>query len=303
MTSSTESGASAAGAGPARASRTAVVVCQGRAAADGLVAPGRFADPVAAGLLRPDELVPVGHVRDGVVPAEWAARVDRETVGAAAEVLVPRTVAVDDAVRARPAGQVVVLGAGLDARAWRLPELAGAAVFEVDHPASQRDKRARVGDRPRRCGSLAYVPVDLSRDDLAPALAAAGHRPDEPTTWVWEGVLAYLRAIDVATTAAAVGGLSAPGSLLVVSYQTPGVSPVAGRLVARGRSALARRPSPWQEEPHRSSWTPAALRGLLAGDGFTVTGDEDLLTVADRLGAPARRRAWLRTFRVATATR
>lgn len=293
---------SAAGDGPVRASRTAVIVCQGRAAADGLVAPGRFADPVAAQLLRPDELVPVRLVRDGVVPAEWAARVDCETVRAAAEVLVPRTVAVDDAVRGRPAPQVVVLGAGLDARAWRMPELAGAAVFEVDHPASQQDKRARMGDRPRRCGSLAYVPADLTRDDLAPALAAAGHRPDLPTTWVWEGVLAYLRSLDVATTAAAVGGLSAPGSLLVVSYQAPGVSPVATRFVARGRSALVRRPSPWQEEPHRSSWTPAALRGLLAGNGYTVTTDEDLLTVAERLAAPVRRRAWLRTLRVATAT-
>lgn len=286
-----------------RASRIAVLVCQGRAAADGLVAPGRFADPVAAELLRADELVPVQLVRDRAVPAEWAARVHCETVRAAAEVLVPRTVAVDDAVGSRPAPQVVVLGAGLDGRAWRLPGLAGAAVFEVDHPASQQDKRARVGDRSPRCGSLAYVPVDLARDDLGPALAAAGHRPEQPTTWVWEGVLAYLRSIDVATTAAAVGGLSAPGSLLVVSYQTPGLSPVAGRLVARGRAALARRPGPWQEEPHRSSWTPAALRGLLAGNGFTVTADEDLLTGAERLGAPVRRRSWLRTFRVATATR
>lgn len=292
---------SAAGGGPVRASRTAVLLCQGRAAADGLVAPGRFADPVAATLLRADELVPVRLVRAGVVPAEWAARVDCETVRAAAEVLVPRTVAVDDAVRGRPAAQVVVLGAGLDARPWRLAELAGAAVFEVDHPASQQDKRARVGDRPPRCGSLAYVPVDLARDDLAPALAAAGHRPEQPTTWVWEGVLAYLRPIDVATTAAAVGALSAPGSRLVVSYQTPGMSPVAGRLVARGRAALARRPGPG-EEPHRSSWTPAALRGLLAGNGYTVTADEDLLTVAERLGAPVRRRSWLRTFHVATAT-
>ena len=285
-----------------KASWTAVVVCQGRAAADGRVAPGRFADPVAAGLLSDEELVPVRQVRDGAVPAEWAARLDYETVRAAAEQLVPRTVAIDDAVRAAATPQVVVLGAGLDGRAWRLAELAAATVFEVDHPASQQDKRSRVGGLAPRCGALAYVPVDLTRDHLAPALAAAGHDPDAPTTWVWEGVVPHLRPLEVATTVAALGALSAPGSLLVVSYLSPGVRPVAGRLLSRGLSALARRPSLWKDEPHRSSWTPAALRGLLEGHGFTVTADEDLLTVAERLAVPAERRASLSRARIATAT-
>lgn len=284
------------------ASRTAVLVCQARAVADGRVAPGRFADPTAAGLLTAGELAPVRRVRAGELPARWADRVDCEMVRAAAEVVVPRTVAIDDAVRAAAAPQVVLLGAGLDGRAWRLAELAAVAVFEVDHPASQQDKRSRVGDRPPLAGSLAYVPVDLARDELAPALAAAGHRPAERTAWVWEGVLPYLRPVDVATTAAALAGLSAPGSVLAVGYQSPGLTSGAGRLLARGVTALARRPGPWRDEPFRSSWTPAALRGLLAGDGFTVTADDDLLALAGRLGTPTRRRTSLRTGRVAVAT-
>jgi methyltransferase (TIGR00027 family) len=284
------------------ASRTAVLVCQGRAAADGRLAPGRFADPVAASLLRPDERGPVDTVRAGTVPAGWAPRVEFETVRASAEVVVPRTVAIDDAIRARPAAQLVVLGAGLDARAFRLAELAGVAVFEVDHPASQQDKRKRAGDLRPVAGSLAYVPADLSRDPLGPALAAAGHRADVPTTWVWEGVIPYLRPAEVTATVAALAALSAPGSTLIANYQTPAVSAATGRLVARAMTRLARRPSPWRDEPRRSAWTPGALRGLLERHGLTPGTDTDLLALATDLGTPTRQRLSLRNGRVAVAT-
>ena len=56
-----------------------------------------------------------------------------------------RTRAIDDALReslADGATQVVVLGAGLDGRAYRMKELEAAVVFEVDHPSTQADKRA-----------------------------------------------------------------------------------------------------------------------------------------------------------------
>jgi hypothetical protein len=85
-----------------RSSRTAVVVCQGRAAADGRIAPGEFADPTALPMLRPDERVPVEQVRAGTPPQGAAARLDYESVRASAEVVVPRTVAIDAAVRTWP---------------------------------------------------------------------------------------------------------------------------------------------------------------------------------------------------------
>jgi O-methyltransferase involved in polyketide biosynthesis len=113
-----------------------------------VIAAGRFADPTAMLLLRPDERTAVAWVRDGVVPRQWRQRVDYETVRANAELIVPRTVAIDDAVRAHPSPQLVILGAGLDGRAWRMPELAGVAVFEVDRPATQHDKRDRAAGLP-----------------------------------------------------------------------------------------------------------------------------------------------------------
>ncbi len=103
------------------ASRTAVLVCQGRATAHGRIAVGRFGDPVASVLLRDGERTAVEQVRNDVPPEGWRQRLDFELVGATAEAMVPRTVAIDDAIRARPAPQLVILGAGLDTRAWRSP--------------------------------------------------------------------------------------------------------------------------------------------------------------------------------------
>jgi methyltransferase (TIGR00027 family) len=286
-----------------RASRTAVLVCQGRAAAHGRFAEGRFADPVALTLLREDERAAVRRVRDGVPPKGWRERVEIEMVRAAAQAIVPRTVAIDDAVRARPAAQLVIVGAGLDDRAWRMPELTDVEVFEVDRPASQRDKRRRIADLEPLAKSVRFVPVDLARDRLDTALASAGHRPGEPTTWIWEGVVPYLRRAEVAATVEAISGLSAAGSRLIVNYQSPALAAAAGRLAARGISALARQRSLWADEPRRSTWTPEAMSELLAGHGFGVDRDDDLLAVAEALGTPVSISRSLRTGRVAIADR
>lgn len=286
-----------------RASRTAVLVCQGRAAAHGRIAEGRFADPVAMALLRDSERVAVRRVREGVRPQGWAERVEFEMVRASAEVIAPRTVAIDDAVRARRVPQLVIVGAGLDDRAWRMPELASADVFEIDHPASQRDKRDRVADLRPLAKSVRFVPVDFTRDQLDAGLAPAGHRAEEVTTWIWEGVVPYLSRAEVAATVQAISSRSAAGSRLIVNYQSPALSAALGRLAARAMTAAARRRSPWADEPRRSSWTPAAMSQLLAGHGFDLNRDDDLLTLAQDLTIPVRQRRSLQTGRVAIADR
>ncbi|GAA1876766.1 class I SAM-dependent methyltransferase [Asanoa iriomotensis] len=285
----------------AGASRTAVLVCQGRAAAHDLVAPDRFADPTALPLLREDERVPVRLVRDGRAPKEWRARVEFETVKAITELMVPRTVAIDDAVRARPLPQVVILGAGLDGRAWRMPELAGTAVFEVDQPASQADKRARAaaltGAPP------AYVPVDFRTDDLSAKLAAAGHAGDRPTTWIWEGVVPYLTPAEVEATVGALAACSAPGSRLVVNFQLPVPFLKLGFLVARAVSRSAGRSSVFAREPWRSTWTPKAMADLLARHGYTVVADQNMLDTAEGMPVPVQHRRSLAQSQVQVADR
>ncbi|GIM91786.1 class I SAM-dependent methyltransferase [Paractinoplanes toevensis] len=278
-----------------RASRTAVLVCQGRAVAHGRIAPDRFADPTAMPLLREAERAQVSRVRDEQPPNGMAERMQYEMIRAGSEIIVPRTVAIDDAVRAVPTPQVVILGAGLDGRAWRL-DLPGTVVFEVDHPASQQEKRERAavleGEPPR------YVPVDFARDRLTDALKAAGHRDDEPTTWIWEGVVPYLTRPEVAATVAAVTARSAPGSRLIVNYQAPSLlGGVARKLIG----AAARRFNPWAAEPWRSTWTPAAMSRLLATHAFVVRRDHDLLETATALGVRPERATSLRNGRIALA--
>jgi O-methyltransferase involved in polyketide biosynthesis len=267
-----------------RASRTAVLVCQGRAVAHDRIAPGRFADPTAMTLLRPEEQDQVRRVRDGERPASTGDRMAYEMVRVGAELIVPRTVAIDDAVLARPAPQVVVLGAGLDGRAWRMPALATATVFEVDQPASQQEKRDRAAGLPAGRAPH-FVPVDFGRDALGDALAAAGHRAE------------------VTTSVAAVAARSGPGSRLIVNYQAPSL---LGRVVRRVIGGVLRsggHQNPWAAEPWRSAWSAATMSRLLAAHGFAVRDDHDLLTAATALGTATEQRMSLTNGRVAVADR
>ncbi|MFF9126629.1 class I SAM-dependent methyltransferase [Streptomyces sp. NPDC014889] len=295
------------------ASRTAVLICQGRAAANGKAAAGQFADPVAMGLLRVAERTPVDQVRANTPPQGWRERTAYESVRACAEVVVPRTVAIDKALRAHATGQLVILGAGLDTRAWRLTELARTDVWEVDHPASQQDKRARLAEAapalrgsdggdplaagpPATARSVRFTPVDFAVDDLGAALDAAGHDPSAPTTWLWEGVVPYLTRDQVRATVAALAARTVPGSALVVNYQAPSARAAAGRLLTRVLGSTITSGEPW-----RSLWKPHRMAALLAEYGLRVVSDDDLLTLTHDLGGRARGRTSLRSGRVAVA--
>jgi methyltransferase (TIGR00027 family) len=284
-----------------QASRTAVYVCQGRAVANGRLAVGRFADPIAARLLLPHELAPVELARAGEQPAALRDRLVVESVRACAEVVAPRTVAIDDAIGEADHAQVVLVGAGLDARPWRLTSLSRAVVFAVDHPASQADARARSAGLSPVAGRLEFVAADLGAGELTAALSAAGHDPDVPTSWVWEGVVPYLTEDEVRATVADLGRLSAPRSVLVVNYQSR--SPVAtwGRRLSRLLSLVPGYESPLRSEPWRSLWTPERMRMLQAEAGFAVRADEDLLSLARGLGTPTSHAGSLGNGRVAVA--
>src|SRR4051794_36263339 len=234
-----------------RASGSAGLVCQGRGVAHGRLAPGRFADPTALALLKDDEVVAVESARSDEPPKRISARINWQLQRLNAQVNVPRTVAIDDAVGAGPREQIVILGAGLDGRAWRMDELAGAELFEVDHPDSQADKQDRAAALGEPVAHRHLVPVDFRTDDLDRALAAAGHDGTTPTTWIWEGVVAYLTPAEVEASAAVIAGRSAPGSRLVVNYQTPMRRAAAARAFARALMFVTGRRDPMAGEPLR----------------------------------------------------
>lgn len=114
--------------------------------------------------------------------------------------------------------QVVILGAGLDTRAERF-STAGVSFFEVDHPASQADKRARLaalGDYPVEAAT--YVSCDFERERFLEKLEAAGFSTEEPALFVWEGVVLYLPESAVRATMRAVARGCHERSVLLFDY-------------------------------------------------------------------------------------
>ncbi|MDT0317267.1 class I SAM-dependent methyltransferase [Streptomyces millisiae] len=112
------------------------------------------------------------------------------------------------------ARQVVLLGAGLDARAFRLDWPPGCVVFEIDRAAVLTFKHRvldEVSAAPR--ATRVPIPVDL-RDDWVGALTGAGFDPAEPTVWLAEGLLFYLPAAAETYLVDTVDRLSAQGSAL-----------------------------------------------------------------------------------------
>lgn len=109
--------------------------------------------------------------------------------------------------------QVVLLGAGLDTRAFRLDWPVGTQVFEVDLPAVQGFKARVLAGRGPDVARRTTVAADLL-GDWRGALLAAGYDPSRPTAWLCEGLLFYLAPEAVERLIGTVSELSAPGSTL-----------------------------------------------------------------------------------------
>ena len=183
-----------------------------------------------------------------------------------------RTRLLDDAVRSFVAGggrQVVLLGAGYDCRALRLPELAAARVFEVDHPATQGHKRA-VLERLGAASPVDYLAWDFEThpmDDLPAALADAGLDTGAPSLTIWEGVTMYLTEAAIDASLRAVASWSAAGSQLAMTYMTR--TRLSRGLAIRAVRAVVERLG----EPFRFGWEPDELPGYLAARGFALISD------------------------------
>jgi methyltransferase (TIGR00027 family) len=193
-----------------------------------------------------------------------------------------RTRAIDAALRdALDAGthQLVVLGAGLDARAWRMPELAPAHVFEVDHPSTQAYKRTRMGARAPAAKDVHFVAVDFARDSLADALARSGHDADAPSFWLWEGVTPYLPIQAIRSTLEAVASRSARTSRIAVTYGTPRGSPFGQPAMRVARFAFRA-----IGEELLGLLEPEAMRAELGRVGYSVLEDLSAVEWGERFG-------------------
>jgi methyltransferase (TIGR00027 family) len=157
--------------------------------------------------------------------------------------IVVRTRGWDDALlrAAQNVRQVVILAAGMDARAYRLPWPDGTVAYELDQPEVIATKTSLLaGDEPR-CRRVA-VGVDLA-DDWPTAIRSAGLDTAAPSVWLTEGLLQYLDEAAVGGLFARIDALSAPGSVFL--YDIVGKTLLQSPLMAPVLESMAQNGAPW----------------------------------------------------------
>ena len=127
-----------------------------------------------------------------------------------------RADAIENGVR-----QILVLGAGLDTFAYRLEPTHGLRVFELDHPATQAEKRRRLAEAQiAEPAHVSYVAHDFERGSMKAALKAAGLDPDRRAFVLWLGVTPYLTGEAVFATLGELARLPG-GTEVVFDYANP----------------------------------------------------------------------------------
>jgi methyltransferase (TIGR00027 family) len=169
-----------------------------------------------------------------------------------AHVLV-RSAFAEDRLRAavaRGVRQCVVLGAGYDTLAYRQPAwMHGVRLIEVDAPATQADKRARLERAAIAVPeNVAFAAIDFERTSLADGLTAAGFDAGAPAFFSWLGVMVYLTRDAVDAVFRFVAGLPAE-SEIAFTFTAPGGSAALERRVAEIGEPLLTRLEPAAVEP------------------------------------------------------
>ncbi len=193
-----------------------------------------------------------------------------------------RTRYIDDAVQAfagthvAQQPQVLLLGAGLDARAFRMN--LQIDFYEVDFPATLELKSVLLaGHSPRSSRTL--VPVDLATESFVTPLIAAGFDPKRPTVVVWEGVINYLSAATAESVVDQVAEILVPGGQIVADYVE--MEWFKGTQLERGTATIAKNLQDGGE-PLRGGLTDA--RATLNGAGFEIVDDEAIELLPPRYG-------------------
>ncbi len=204
--------------------------------------------------------------------------------------VVGRTCFIDRALRSalkEGVDQLVILGAGHDCRAYRLPELARVPIFEVDHPDTQARKREVIERlETSSSGNVRHVAIDFDRDSLATVMARSGFISGALDFFIWEGVTQYLRPESVDATLRYVVDVSRPGSWLAFTYTDLGL--IRGTKHFAGASRLVR-VLRGVGEPFLFGIDPLQLGAFLEARGLELVDDVTGRGYAERYFAPGGR--------------
>jgi methyltransferase (TIGR00027 family) len=165
--------------------------------------------------------------------------------------------------------QYVVLGAGFDTFAIRRPDLLETLhVYELDHPATQVEKRRRISQAgwsvPEQ---LSFVPIDFAGESLAGALGRSTFDPLSPAFFSWLGVTYYLERETVFETFGSLAALAHPASVIVFDYlDMDALDPIRAAPRMQRMKWMVER----NGEPIRSGLEPLALASALSAVGLSL---------------------------------
>jgi methyltransferase (TIGR00027 family) len=256
---------------PNEPSRTAMLVARQRAAHQLLDHGAILRDPLAMKILREDENSVLAFAS-----AHPLASIGRLVTAARSRIA-------EDALSAtlqNGVRQIVLLGAGLDTFALRNRHGAQIRIFEVDHPATQSWKLARLAEAQLALPPwLIFVPVDFERDDLGKKLAAADFERKSPTFFTWLGVVPYLTDDAVGSTLDFMASI--PNSEVVFDYMEPpqAFSEEMKRIIAARTKQLEK-----MGERQASHFEPADMAAILRAHEFSVIEDIDFEQIRSRFG-------------------
>jgi methyltransferase (TIGR00027 family) len=189
--------------------------------------------------------------------------------------LVARTRFFDDLTLATVEGgttQVVIVGAGYDARALRFRE-PGVRFFEVDLPETQADKHERLSRLMIDASDITFVPLDLTDGDIDVALASAGHDAASRSLFIGEGLLLYLDRAVIEHLFAGLRRRAAGAATLALSLSV--------RDATASDPTRALRRSEWYDrlreigEPPRTTLARDEWEALLGATGWTLASAVD----------------------------
>jgi methyltransferase (TIGR00027 family) len=176
--------------------------------------------------------------------------------------------------------QILVLGAGLDTFAYRLKRTQDMRVFELDHPATQAEKRRRLTEAQiEEPAHVSYVAYDFESGSMTAALKAAGLDSDRGAFVLWLGVTPYLTEEAVFAT---LGELASwPGGAEVVFDYTNPAEAVDEPNARNFHREMAERVAA-SGEPFRCYLDSAALHARARELGFTDIEDLDRAALVAR---------------------
>lgn len=256
--------------GPSKAGRSAYGAASMRAM-EAFVPPAQrlFEDQVVLDLLSaPARFL----LRRAAIRAAFLSLLEAAAPGVRGALLC-RTRRIDDAVRdaiRQGLSALLILGAGLDTRPYRLTELADVNVVEIDLPLVQEFKKTCLS---RRFGALpqhvSFVPIDLNVERPDTAFERGGLNPSERAIFVWEGVSQYLQPKGVDSLLCTIA--SRPkGTVLVFTYV---LEEVITGVYRRERSEAFRRSARRRPQPWHFGIDPSQLKAFLAVRGLSLQHD------------------------------